>query len=447
MHYLLIEPEFPISTKSKNHKNFLPIGLLKIAAMLENQGHSVLLVRGNRSLLDLFIVNHEINGTSKKKEKKQKLNYKPDEIWITSLFTYWINDVSKSVTHYKTMFPDSTIVVGGLAASLFGEEKTKELTSCDRIHVGVIPEAENISTKKMKETYDKFLGEIDFQIMHAQRGCFRRCKFCGTWKIEPIEINEKTIKEKIFKRNLVFYDNNFLRNPFIQDILDELIELKKERKIGWCESQSGFDGRLLVKDPSFVKKLKNAGFRNIRIAWDGSYKSADSIEKQINILTNGKRSFARKELEIFMLYNWDVGFNEMERKRVKCFEWGVQISDCRFRPLDQTFDNYNPRKLGETNDDYYIHTNWNDFLVKQFRRNVRRHNICVRHGLKFYAKTFEQKKISKEIIGEFLKIRNKTEQRLFLKNKGVEFWDPLKPDTKKSVMNWIKKHDKPKLLH
>ena len=78
--------------------------------MLENQGHSVLLVRGNRSLLDLFVVNHEINGTTKKKKKKQKLDYKPDEIWITSLFTYWINDVKKSVTHYKTLFPDSTIV-------------------------------------------------------------------------------------------------------------------------------------------------------------------------------------------------------------------------------------------------------------------------------------------------------------------------------------------------
>ena len=191
----------------------------------------------------------------------------------------------------------------------------------------------------------------------------------------------------------------------------------------------------------------SSGFRNIRIAWDGSYKSADSIEKQIDILTKGKISFSRKELEIFMLYNWDIGFNEMERKRVKCFKWGVQISDCRFRPLDQTYDNYNPRKLGQTNDDYYINSNWNDFLVKQFRRNVRRHNICVRHGLKFYAKTFEQKKVSKEIIGEFLKIRNKTDQRLFLKSKGVEFWDPLRADTKMNVMNWIKKHAKPKLLH
>jgi len=446
MHYLLIEPEFPISTKSKNHKNFLPIGLLKIAAMLENQGHIVLLVRGNRSLLDLFVVNHEINSISKKK-KKQKLDYKPDEIWITSLFTYWINDVKKSVTHYKTMFPDSTIVVGGIAASLFGEEKTKELTSCDRIHVGVIPDAENISTKKMKETYKKFLGEIDFQIMHTQRGCFRRCKFCGTWKIEPIEINEKTIKEKIFKRNLVFYDNNFLRNPFIHNILDELIELKKKRKIGWCESQSGFDGRLIIKDPYLVGKLKLAGFRNIRIAWDDSYKSADSIKKQINILTKGKRSFARKELEIFMLYNWDIGFNEMEKKRVKCFEWGVQISDCRFRPLDQAFDNYNPRKLGQTNNDYYIHSNWNDFLVKQFRRNVRRHNICVRRELDFYCKLFERKSVPKETFQIYQKLKIKEEKRIFFNKNNLRYWDPSISDKKIDVNSANKNKKNLRLLH
>ena len=31
---LLVEPNFPIPAKSRNHKNFLPIGLLKIAARL-----------------------------------------------------------------------------------------------------------------------------------------------------------------------------------------------------------------------------------------------------------------------------------------------------------------------------------------------------------------------------------------------------------------------------
>jgi len=440
MDYLLVEPEFPIPNKSKNHKNFLPIGLLKIAAMLENQGHTVRLIRGNKTLIDYYDLTNRIS-------KFNQLEYQPDEIWITSLFTYWIYYVRDSVKYYRKLFPKAKIVVGGIAASLFGKEKTKKITKCDEVIIGTIPEAEQISADKMKEVYDKFLNNVDFQILHAQRGCFRRCKFCGTWKIEPIEIYESSIKNKIFKEKIVFYDNNFLRNPHIHNILDELIELKKKRKIKWCESQSGFDGRLLIKEPILIKKLKLAGFRNIRIAWDGPYKEKESIKEQIEILTYGKDSFKRKELEVFMLYNWDISFDEMELKRVKCFKWGVQIADCRFRPLDQEFDYYNPRKLNQTNKDYHIHKDWTDILVKQFRRNVRRQNICVRRGFDIYVGEFERKSISKTVIKRFLEIEKVDEQKEFLDKRGIKYWDPSIVDTREKIQEELARTKKPKLLH
>ena len=42
---LLIEPNFPIPNKSRNHSNFLPIGLLKIAGYLRSKSIDVQLVR------------------------------------------------------------------------------------------------------------------------------------------------------------------------------------------------------------------------------------------------------------------------------------------------------------------------------------------------------------------------------------------------------------------
>ena len=42
---LLVEPNFPIPNKSRNHKNFLPIGLLKIAAYLRTKDIDVKLIR------------------------------------------------------------------------------------------------------------------------------------------------------------------------------------------------------------------------------------------------------------------------------------------------------------------------------------------------------------------------------------------------------------------
>ena len=195
-----------------------------------------------------------------------------------------------------------------------------------------------------------------------------------------------------------------MANYYIEDILNELIELKKEKKITYVESQSGLDGRILRKNPHLAKMLKDAGFKNIRIAWDHSIKEAPLIKKQLDILTDA--GFAAKDISVFMIYNFDIDYEEMEEKRLKCYEWGVQITDCRYRPLDSTFDNYNPRKSkkGQTNKDYWINPNWTDNGVRQFRRNIRSHNICVRLGLDFHSRSLESKRIPKEKAREYRKM-------------------------------------------
>ena len=228
---------------------------------------------------------------------------------------------------------------------------------------------------------------LDYQIIHTSRGCPRKCPFCGTWKIEPEFTPKRSIKNEIKFGKVVIYDNNLLANPYIENILNELIELKKKRKIKWVESQSGFDGLILPEKPYLAKMIKEAGFRYPRIAWDWEYKQHKQIKKQIDILVEA--GYKSNEIFVFMLYNWGIPFEEMEKKRIKCLEWRVQIADCRYRPLDQLYDNYDPRIIGQTSKDYYIHekAGWTDALVKQFRKNVRRQNICVRHGFPFYSKS------------------------------------------------------------
>ncbi len=260
--------------------------------------------------------------------------------------------------------------------------------------------------------------------IHASRGCKRGCPFCGVWKIEPKFIPEKSVKHKIKYKKIVFYDNNLLMNPYIEDILQELIELKKEKKITWCESQSGFDGRVLLEKPHLAKMIKEAGFRYPRIAWDWEYKQHPIIKKQIDLLKAA--GYSSKEIFVFMLYNWEIPFEEMEKKRIKCWEWKVQIADCRYRPLDQLFDNYNPRIIGQTKEEYYIHekAGWTDALVKQFRKNVREQNICVRHGFPFYSRSFEHKKFGKEIRKKVKELKNIKDKIKFLESIGAEYWIP-----------------------
>ncbi len=382
---LLVEPAFPISPKSRNHKNFLPIGLLKIASYLRSKGIEIKLVRGN------------FMGLSKEKEIKK---FNPDEIWITSLFTYWASYVKDAVESYKSAFPKAKVFVGGIYASLM-KKHCKQFTGCDEVVVGVIKKAErHFPAYDLIENANP--SPIDYQIIHTSRGCSRKCQFCGTWKIEPKFKAKKSIRNEIKSDKIVFYDNNFLCNPYIENILQELAALKKDKEIQLCESQSGFDGRILLEKPNLANMLKEAGFKYTRIAWDWGYDQYPFIEKQVKLLKNA--GFNSKDLFIFMLFNWKIPFEEMELKRKKCWDWKVQISDCRYRPLNQTFDYYNPKKL-QTNKNYYIFPGWKDKEVKQFRKNIRRQNICVRQEILFYSKKLENKKLSKEKTRELKRMK------------------------------------------
>jgi hypothetical protein len=322
------------------------------------------------------------------------------------------------------LFPTARISVGGIYASLMPDH-CKEYTGCDKVIQGTVEEAEQV-----EPAYDllenSFSAPIDYQIIHTSRGCVRSCSFCGTWIIEPQFRYKTTIKEEIVARNIVFYDNNLLANPHIADILNELIVLKKEKHILWCEAQSGFDGRILEKNPYIAKMLKKAGFRNIRIAWDGSYDQHVRIQNQLRILSEAGFSRSRDTF-VFVLYNWDIPFEEMELKRVKCAEWKVQISDCRYRPLDQTYDHFDYSKK-QTSEDYFIHHDWSDELVKQYHKNVRRQNICVRHRFIFYSEEFERKKIDKQTMSRVLvkvrSLKSTSEMKDYLKESEITYWLP-----------------------
>lgn len=362
---LLVQPKFPTPAKSINHKDFLPIPLLKIASYHKSIGDEPCLVHG-----------------------KENVDFNPDMIYVTSLFTYWQKEFWDTVKFYRRKFSNTAINVGGIYVSLFFENIEFQ-KKCKELNLMPIKGPVELFEKSQP---DYSLVDVDYQIIHASRGCKRHCPFCGVWKIEPEFVPKKSVKNEIVKNKLVFYDNNLLANPFIEKILKELSELKIKGKHVYSESQSGLDGRLLSL--KLAKLLKKARFINPRLAWDGPFKDCAKIEKQINILR--KAGYKSKDISIFMIFNWEHTFDEMELKRKKCYELGVQIADCRNRPLTQEFDNYDGR-IDQTSESYYIHESkgWTDLMVKKFRKNVRRQNICIRNGHAFHSSKLERKMVPK----------------------------------------------------
>ena len=83
---LMIDPDFPHPPKSKNHQDIIPIGLLKIGALYKDKGYDVRLQRLSESY--------------------EPLDFEPDEVKITSIFTYWSEYVIKAVEYARTHYPD-----------------------------------------------------------------------------------------------------------------------------------------------------------------------------------------------------------------------------------------------------------------------------------------------------------------------------------------------------
>jgi len=365
---LLVEPSFPFPNKSKNkaseiHKNFVPVGLLKLGAMYKDNGAFVKLVRGNK--------------------EKGEIGFIPQEILVTSLFTYWSSYVWGCIQHYRQLFPNSEIQLGGIYATLHADTpKFKELAKKFnvRIFTGINHEAE-----KYLPDYT-LLPPVPYHVAHMMRGCIRKCSFCGTWRIEP-KLTHKTKDEivteltRVGKNKVIFYDNNILANPHIREILAAFSKLKINGTRVSFESQSGFDGRLLEKDPELAKLIKKAGFTNIRIAWDNSYEDKKSIKKQIKYLVDA--GYNAKEIFVFMIYNFDIPYETMIKKLDYCKKLGIQITDCRNRPLELDYDGYNPHKRnGQPEGSFYVHKKggWTDKKIRDFRRHVRRHNIWIRYA-------------------------------------------------------------------
>ena len=366
---LMIDPRFPTASKSVNHQSILPHGLLKIGAYYESMGWEVKLQR-------LVESSDPIE------------DFTPSKIIITSIFTYWAKYVKEAVEWARKHY-DAPVEVGGVFASL-QPKLCKEYTGCDSVYVGVMEEAEEFLPK-----YDLLSFTVDYQIIHTSRGCMRRCKPCGVYLCEPKHSFIDSIKDKVEKRKIVFYDNNLLANPHIENILRELILLKRKRTILHCEAQSGFDGRILRKKPHLAKMLWEAGFRYPKIAWDGSVKSYKKRKEEIDILVDA--GYRRVDISVFVLINFEQPYSELELKRLWCWEWGVQVNQCRYRPLDALHDNYNGNKKRQTSDDYFIHPNWEDCEIRQYNRNVRRHNISLRYRTKFYSPSVEYKNVPAEL--------------------------------------------------
>jgi hypothetical protein len=261
------------------------------------------------------------------------LNFNPDKIEITSLFTYAWQPVHKAIEFYRNRFPDANMELGGIYASIM-PERVKTIYPFLSIHIGLCKEAERYLPNYdiLKDT--KKWNDWDGSMIFASRGCVRRCPFCVVPRLEgsisPVLSNVQNYIYPGHKR-IILLDNNFLASPNWKIILKELKEINLP-----ADFNQGLDARLMDEEKAGM--LANLKVSTYRFAYDYLGEKA-AVSAAIDMLSD--QGIKRRYILIYSLYNF---YDENKTigdtpktflKRINdVLEMGCTIYPMRFEPLN-----------------------------------------------------------------------------------------------------------------
>jgi len=292
MNVLLVEPAY--------YSRYPPLGLLKIASYYRHEGASVELVRGCTVP-----------------------NNKPDQIYVTSLFTWAWKPVWKAIKYYKKMFPASTLKLGGLYASIMKEHASR--AGADYVYKGVLEEVEDFIP-----AYD-LVPEWDATILQTSRGCNRQCPYCAVWRIEG---KIKSVKDKISHliypghKRIVLWDNNILQSPNWRGIFDELIELSLNKGLK-IDFNQGLDARLVTNEcAEKISKMKTAC---VRFSYDDK-----SVGSQVENAIEKMKGYGLRgrHVGVYILFNCMDDPDDFFERVNHVLQCGAVAMPLRYQPLD-----------------------------------------------------------------------------------------------------------------
>ena len=212
---------------------------------------------------------------------------KPDLILITSLMTYWYPGLKETIKIIKEIFPDVTVVLGGVYASLCtdhavaysgadmvvaerGEEYVLKMVG---EHTGYFPTQKFDPDDLNTYPYPGFdlQNKITYVPLMTSKGCPFSCAYCASYFLEPKRILRKPesvveeIKfwhEKYNVTDFVFYDDALLVDaqkhaiPIFEKIICECLNVR-------FHTPNAVHIREITKETASL--MFQAGFKTLRL--------------------------------------------------------------------------------------------------------------------------------------------------------------------------------------
>jgi radical SAM superfamily enzyme YgiQ (UPF0313 family) len=342
-----------------------PLGLLYLAAVLEENGCDVILLdaldRWHPDVLKLQSLNApkskmygEGHFYKEKVLKPEKLNHVPrnysryglppdrmranlenikkenkiDAILVSSGMTYWYQGVHETIAMCREIFPDKKILLGGIYATLF-TEFAKLKSNADFVIKGegeravleLISDLWKTPMRKSYLGYDDypfpayhFYPKLEYAAMMTSRGCPYACSFCATHEFTDTfrhrspenvfeEITYYVQERKI--RNVTFYDDALFVNSdkHIKPILRKIIFNGLAVNF---HTPNGLFAKLL--DEELGELLVESGFKTVRLSYETKNADRQKQMRKVNDtdLENAlcyleKAGFRRNEVVVYLL--------------------------------------------------------------------------------------------------------------------------------------------------
>lgn len=315
MKVLLVEPYYD--------RKYPPLGLMKLSAWYKQRGDEVRYHRGMSWM-----------GMD---------DFNPDEILVTSLFTWDLDEVVSTVNSFKHRFPNAKIMIGGVGASAI--PRYVEKRTGIRPHIGFLPEVDKCIPDYSMSDETKKLEE---SMVFTTRGCAHKCQYCIVKTIEPVFSKVKHWEKAIDpqKPRIVVFDNNLLAadEKHVERVFNAL-----ERTEKWFDINSGFDVFLFKKkhaDRIASLKIKPIRFAFDKMAQEKALVNAVQLCNETGIKTD--------TIRVYVLYNYEDTIEEARYRAEKVIELGCKPFVMRYKPLDW---------LDKAE---YIAPSWTDEDIKDF---------------------------------------------------------------------------------
>lgn len=239
----------------------------------------------------------------------------PDQVWITSIMTYWWESTRDAVALVREAFPKTTIFVGGIYPTLDPEHALDSL-GADYVVKGEIPAASDCWTD-----FEVYGGRVPtYAILATTRGCPWDCHYCaartlngGSSKVRSRTTDdvlaEIEAKMKLGVRRFGFYeDNSLVLKGHLQGILEAI--LARGHKLD-LYAPEGFETRFLTED--LLRVMKLSGFRRIHLpfetlkmdtnlGWNRRHASTASFDRALDAAQAAGFKTHTQDLNAFVLF-------------------------------------------------------------------------------------------------------------------------------------------------